>query len=76
MSREIDNWLRRAKRLLKDMPRDVEVHVGYNSLTVYPKGRMNQHMGSIENGFGIPSDGTMIDEIETDGRLIPYSEGS
>lgn len=76
MRRDIALWLRRLDKLIKLMPDDVEAHVGYNSISVYPRGRLNKHMASLDNGYGIADDGTEIGHIITDGRLIPYSEGS
>ena len=76
MRPDISEWVKKLNKVLSEMPPGIEAHVGYKSISVYPRGRLKDHLASSKNGFGIENDGTEIGYIITDGRLIPYSEDS
>jgi len=74
--KEIQNWLKRMKRAIEAFPDGTEAHLSYGSITIYESGRMSQHMGTIDDGYGI-SDGSELGCVLFDtGKLIPYSEGT
>jgi len=76
MSREIDNWLKRVKRVFEALPEGFEAAIGYCSISVYQEGTMDKHLENDDtNGWGIDHE---LEEgsIQFDGRVTPYSEGS
>lgn len=73
---EAERWLKRFKKLSDDIPDGMEAIVGYSSVSLYERGRLRAHLGSSENGYGIPDDGTEIESITINPAIIPYSEGT
>ena len=70
--REIDNWIRRMERCYAAIPEGLEAHVGYSSISLYPKGALeasHQEYNSCDVG---EAEGCAI----TGHNLIPYSEGT
>jgi hypothetical protein len=51
------------------------VYVSHGTVSIYESGRMDEHMYSENDGWGI-NDGSEIDWFETTPNLIPYSEGT
>ena len=72
--REVKMWCKKLQRLMDKMPPGIEAVVIYNSIDIYPSGRLSAHLDSPQGGFGIGDDGTRISSINTDERVIPYGE--
>lgn len=72
--KEIENWIRRMEACYKAIPKGCEAHVSYTSVTLYKKGKLQEHMlDDRVNGYGISDDSEIAIAI-TGENLIPYSE--
>lgn len=72
------SWIADFRRVLNRKPKDIEVVVDDGSISIYPTGTLERHIGSAYDYGGIgtdPDENNELAAFENKGKLLPYSEG-
>jgi len=70
-------WIKKFRTLMRSKPKEIELILSYNSMTVYPTGTLKKHIGSEHDGWDITTnpdlEGTQLTEFRV--PITSYNEG-